>query len=170
MTIRTIKASALKVVKGLLNAIGDVSNKLVIDFGCGKGRFMKILKKQMKSGLQGVDFCDKFMTTNSADICITRGSFFDLSFPDNLVDVVYCVEALEHSVVPENAIREMIRILKHGGTIIVIDKNKKFNGDKQDWELWFELQSNVDIFTKYCSAVRGEILDEQFILWKGIKK
>lgn len=51
------------------------------------------------------------------------GSILDIKYPESYFDSVYCVETLEHALRTENAIKEMVRVLKHGGKIIIIDKN-----------------------------------------------
>ena len=54
--------------------------------------------------------------------------------------MVYAVESLEHSIFPDNAVREMLRVVKPGGKAVIIDKNKAALGllEIDEWEQWFE--------------------------------
>jgi malonyl-CoA O-methyltransferase len=81
---------------------------------------------------------------------------------------------------PENAIKEMIRILKPGGKIIIIDKNiEKLGALKiETWEQWFNpqkilailMENNVD--AKYHMINYADVIvpDGLFVAWEGVKK
>lgn len=70
----------------------------------------------------------------------------NIPYLDNSFDVTYTTEALEHAVYTDNALKELIRVTKSDGIIIVIDKNKDKLGalEIDNWEQWFE----NDFFSK----------------------
>jgi malonyl-CoA O-methyltransferase len=65
-----------------------------------------------------------------------------MPFPDGSFDLVYCVEALEHAVNVATAIRELRRVTGAGGTVVIIDKDRKKLGVMKisEWEQWFSEQ------------------------------
>ena len=52
-----------------------------------------------------------------------EGNVLNIPYKDESFDIIICVEALEHSLNPQNAINEMLRVLMKNGKIIIIDKN-----------------------------------------------
>ena len=75
-----------------------------------------------------------------------QGILTNIPYPDNSFDVTYTTEALEHAVYTGNALKELIRVTKSDGIIIVIDKNNDKLGTLEidNWEQWFE----NDFFSK----------------------
>ena len=51
-----------------------------------------------------------------------------MPYPDEAFDMVYTFDALEHAVGVENALKELLRITRTGGKVIVIDKPKSAAG------------------------------------------
>ena len=41
----------------------------------------------------------------------------NLTYPDNFFDIVHCVNALDHTLYPQKALKEMLRVCKPGGWI-----------------------------------------------------
>ena len=48
-------------------------------------------------------------------------------------------ESLEHSLLPQQAVRELVRIVKPGGRVVIIDKNQQRQplSIHDPWEQWF---------------------------------
>lgn len=79
----------------------------------------------------------------------------NIPYEDNYFDIVYTCEALEHAIDITSAIREMVRVTRTGGKIIVIDKNKDMYGyfDIEDWEQWFDKDELKKLMMNYCTDV-----------------
>lgn len=127
----------------VLNEIKSVlkPNKKIIDVGCGKGRFLTNLLEDVKdSQLYAVDISDKVMGQLSEKIVKKNGMLTQIPYADNTFDITYAVESLEHAIFPENGIKEMLRVTKDGGKIIVVDKSIKAYGmlEIDAWEQWFD--------------------------------
>lgn len=75
------------------------------------------------------------------------------------------MEALEHAILIENAVKEMARVTKKDGKIIVVDKNKKALGQLaiDSWEQWFA----DDIFEKIASALNLRLEVKREISYDG---
>ena len=83
----------------------------ILNVGCGDGRF----------GTHFIDLYPQRSDVIQADI-ETQG----LPFEDEWFDVVYSENLLEHLKDPNNAMREMVRVLKRKGKLDVITDNASF--------------------------------------------
>jgi malonyl-CoA O-methyltransferase len=168
-------------VQEILSFFGDLSNKKVIDIGCGKGRFLRVLGAEFPNAkLYGLDISEKMLGFCPGGAKTVCGSILDIRYPDSYFDCVYCVETLEHALRAEIAIKEMVRILKPGGKIIIIDKNIAKLGELklEPWEQWFEAeeitgllgQYGVETHYKPIAYGKNSVPDGLFIAWEGIRK
>lgn len=106
------------------------------------------------------------------------GTMLNIKYPDGFFDCLYSVEALEHAVAFGPAIREMVRVLKLGGKIMIIDKNAAKIGvfRIKHWERWFNPKEVAALLQKYGVVTsfepisyHGRRADGVFISWEGIK-
>ena len=106
---------------GLLSAnIGTENRGRLLDLGCGVGGFLAPLKDM------GFDVYGADMDMESLQYCVDRGftqcaqmDSYDLPFADNSFDVVTMFDAIEHVEDDYKAMREVARILRPGGRIVV---------------------------------------------------
>lgn len=167
-------------VQAVLSFLGDLKGKKVIDVGCGKGRFLKVLRSRYPEGhYHGLDISEDMLKYCPKEVTTSTGSMLNMEYHADHFDCVYSVEALEHAVNVENAIREMARILKPGGKIIIIDKNvAKLGALKiKSWEKWFSKNEIVKMLQKYGVKANYKFItynkltrpDGLFIAWEGVK-
>lgn len=124
----------------VVQEINNTKSMTVLDMGCGKGRFIKRIKEECpKIEAYGLDLSAKMLASLPEDIKPVQGSLLNIPFKDEYCDFAFCIEALEHAVNQKLAIHEMSRVIKPGGTLIIIDKNKKLLGrlSISPWEQWF---------------------------------
>jgi len=153
----------------ILNTFNSKDIK-VLDVGCGKGRYAKHL---IEAGIKvyGIDISSKLLEFCDKNIIKKEGNATRIPYPDNTFDGIYCIEVLEHtSYVIDNAIKEMCRVLKSGGKLVVIDKSNKLGGGKEGWESWFDLGIVRKIFERYFINIEAYQLSNIFLVWKGVKK
>jgi len=125
----------------ILSTLKGARAKRVCDVGCGTGRYIKNLVEDIADiEIDAVDLSDNVMRGINKNIKTKQGSLNHIPYNDELFDVTYSVEALEHAITIENAVKEMIRVTKKGGKVIIIDKNKAAIGllEIDEWEQWFE--------------------------------
>jgi len=110
----------------IMELLGDLKGKKVLDAGCASGYLGREMKNAGASEVIGVDI--------SADRIREAKKIFDnafaldiqeaaLPFPDGYFDIVLLAEVIEHLFSPEKAVKEIKRILKSGGEIVVTTPN-----------------------------------------------
>ena len=115
----------------------------MLDVGCGKGRFARVLQEQEpEAEIWGLDISEEMLRFVPAGIHTRAGSMTELPFEDGFFDAAYATESLEHAVEIEKAVSEICRVVKPGGRIAIIDKNAEHWGrlETPEWERWFTRQ------------------------------
>ena len=107
--------------------IGE-SDKRILDAGAGSGRFCIALAEDLPaSEIVGIDISEQLVRNaqwsatkqNLSNVSFKQDDIFQLSFPDDAFDVVFNQGVIEHFEDSEAALREMIRVAKPGGKVIV---------------------------------------------------
>ena len=113
---------------------------IILDVGCGGGRTVQKLAAITTEGkVYGIDFSEESVTVSRQTneqwiemgrVEIQHGSVSHLPFSDNMFDLVTAVET--HFFWPDLPadMREVLRVLKPGGTLIIIAETYK--GGKYD--------------------------------------
>jgi SAM-dependent methyltransferase len=101
----------------------DLRGKLVLDVGCGMGRFADIASR-WGARVVGVDLsaAAEVAARNLADreaVRIFRADVFSLPFAPGSFDYIYSLGVLHHTPNCEQAFKRLPRLLKPGGTIIL---------------------------------------------------
>lgn len=167
-------------VQVLLKFFGDLTDKRVLDVGCGKGRFARILQERNpETEVWGLDISEEMLRYVPAGIHTRAGSMTELPFADSTFDCAYATESLEHAVDIERAVAELCRVVKPGGRLVIIDKNVEHWGRLKTpaWERWFGRKELERLLGRHCQRVRSEYLsywedvapDGLFIVWFGEK-
>ncbi len=145
-------------VQLILQHFGDLSGKRVLDVGCGKGRFARVLKQQNPQAfIYALDLAEAMLRSVPPDISACAGSMIDLPFPPDTFDCAYATESLEHAVDIERAVCEMCRVVRRGGKIVIIDKNARQWGRLKTsaWEKWFDRREIERMLKRSCSKVES---------------
>ncbi|MDZ4782776.1 MAG: class I SAM-dependent methyltransferase [Planctomycetia bacterium] len=152
----------------------------IADLGCGSGRFLQALHEVCATWrLIGVDLARTMMTEPPAGVAMAAGGMLCLPFADESLDAVLSVEALEHALRPRVAVNEMLRVLRPGGHLLIIDKHRSWQArcEHEPWECWFELPEVAGWLTPQARIERcellpadgGEVPDGLFCLWTAVK-
>ena len=167
-------------VRNIVKESGN--NKSVLDVGCGKGRYIKKLVDEIPGNMYcAVDLSPRVMEhIDDARIECSQGTLTCIPYANDSFDVTYACESLEHAIDINSSIREMVRVTKSGGKIVVIDKNKEELGRFEigPWEQWFDKEELKNIMLQYCSNVKvqteveyeGKTSDGLFFVWVGTVK
>ncbi|MDB9446114.1 methyltransferase domain-containing protein [Anabaena sp. CS-542/02] len=103
----------------------------VLDVGCGIGGSSRILAKDYGFAVTGITISPQQvqraqeLTANGLDVKFQVDDAMALSFSDASFDVVWSIEAGPH--MPDKAVfaKELMRVLKPGGVLVVADWNQR---------------------------------------------
>jgi len=127
----------------------------IVDVGCGSGRYLQQLLRQGFAGsLIGVDLLPSDSCETPA-IDFRAGSLLDLPLASHSCDGALAIESLEHSLLPRRAVAELCRIVRPGGQLLIIDKQRRFQplSLHQPWERWFEPAEVAAWLAEFCDDV-----------------
>jgi ubiquinone/menaquinone biosynthesis C-methylase UbiE len=167
-------------VQLILEQFGDLNGKRVLDSGCGKGRFARVLfERHPRASIVAFDLAEAMLQHVPAGIHACAGSMTALPFPGDSFDCAYATESLEHAVDIDGAVAEMCRVVKPGGRIVIIDKNKEQWGRLKtpDWEKWFGRKQIERLLARHCRQVSSRPIsywedvapDGLFLAWLAEK-
>jgi len=177
-------SSQIDVEDGRLNfvrkTIDEFKPKQILDLGCGRGRYVtQLVSEYPASDFIAVDISKEVMGSISKEVDCRTGSLTDIPAPDSSIDFIFAIESLEHAIHVPGALMEIKRVLRPGGRVLIIDKNKfslrRFT--LPDWEQWFnprKLAVNLerlgfDVTVTRKIPYEGR-QDRLFVAWKGQKK
>lgn len=112
---------------GLLNSDSDLKARRVLEIGCGRGGFARWLELQ-GAQLVAADFSEAALRMaqehfSDSSIHWTQQDIQRLTFPDESFDTVISCETVEHVPRPRQALGELTRVLRSGGTLILTCPN-----------------------------------------------
>ena len=105
-------------------------NSIVLEAGCGVGAQTKIIaKKNPDVKFVSVDISEKSIGEASSlvnslginNVEFQQADIYDLPFEDESFDSVFVCFVLEHLHDPQKALKELQRVLRPGGTMMVIE-------------------------------------------------
>lgn len=100
-----------RLYKELLKRKSHVSGD-VLDYGCGNMPYKSIFNFNEYIGLEF-----GYKKNSTKELVFFNGK--EIPFPDNTFDTIICTEVLEHVENPEHILKELHRVQKSGGKIIV---------------------------------------------------
>jgi len=143
-------------VQLILEYFGDLNSKRILDVGCGKGRFARVLAERYpRASIVGFDLAEAMLRHVPKNVSACAGSMTALPFSNGIFDCAYATESLEHAVDIEAAVAEMCRVIAPGGRIVIIDKNSKQWGRLKtpEWEKWFGRKELEKMLARHCAKV-----------------
>ena len=116
----------------------------VLDIGCGGGKTVDRLCSIVANGkVYGVDYSELSVKSseklNSKNILcnkakILQASVSDMPFDDNTFDNITAVETYYFWPDKENDVKEVFRVLKQGGTVMLLFEMLRTDDDPFKWE------------------------------------
>jgi ubiquinone/menaquinone biosynthesis C-methylase UbiE len=143
-------------VQLILEHFGDLNGRRVLDVGCGKGRFARVLgERYPRASMVGFDLAEAMLRHVPAGVGACSGSMTALPFRAETFDYAYATESLEHAVEIDLAVAEMCRVVRPGGRIVIIDKNARQWGRLKtpEWEKWFGRKELEKLLARHCATV-----------------
>jgi len=99
----------------------------ILDVGCGTGEFISGLADRVKNAqIHGVDLSDSMVKVakakmNGRNVEVKVGDVEELPYENNTFDVITCSHSFHHYPNKSQALKEMHRVLKPDGKVMIID-------------------------------------------------
>jgi SAM-dependent methyltransferase len=120
-----------------LDTIRLIPNGKGLDIGCGNGKFIRDMNS-LGWQFEGVEF-----NPIAVDMCrkaglkVCQGDLHNAAFKDESFDIISARHVIEHIPDPTNFMREIARILKDGGQLVIKTPNSKALGRRWFGKFWF---------------------------------
>lgn len=132
---------------------GVVPDFRICDVGCGPGHLFQSMIRTSKfpgeAQLVGVDFSYSALVAGGKalpNVRFVQGDAYSVPLASSTFDLVMCIETLEHLEHPKEAIRELIRLCKRGGRVVItVPDNDDWEGHRHHW--------TKDDFTRLISGL-----------------
>jgi SAM-dependent methyltransferase len=109
----------------------------VLDAGCGAGEYVALLRARGYDAL-GIEYqaekVERWLATYPGDDSVKQGDLEHLPLPDASVDAALLNEVLEHVPNEVAALRELFRVLRPGGKLVVLSPNRLFPFETHGYE------------------------------------
>jgi ubiquinone/menaquinone biosynthesis C-methylase UbiE len=99
-----------------------------LDAGCGDGRYLAALADELPARVAGADLSERILETARARVPhadLRQANLESLPFPDGEFDLLLCSQVIEHVLDASAALRELARVLRVGGTLVISTDNAR---------------------------------------------
>lgn len=101
----------------VMSLLGPIREKKILDLGCGPGLLSAPLHRE--NFLVGLDVSFKMLELAGTTLCPIQGEGENLPFQDSSFDAVLAIENLQHLEEPLFFLKEMVRVTRAGGRLII---------------------------------------------------
>ena len=141
----------------------DLNGKLVLDAGCGSGRFSEIALK-LGASLIAVDYSSAVEASkqnlSAPDKLIVQGDLAALPILDQTFDFIYCIGVLQHTSEPARIVKELLRCLKVGGEITLTFY------ENSSWHvLWYSKYVVRPLTKRLPKAILLKVIEKTSPIW-----
>jgi 2-polyprenyl-3-methyl-5-hydroxy-6-metoxy-1,4-benzoquinol methylase len=141
----------------------QLAGKLVLDAGCGSGRFSEIALK-LGASLIAVDYSTAVEASaqnlSAPDKLIIQGDLAALPILDQTFDFIYCIGVLQHTSEPARIVKELLRCLKIGGEITLTFY------ENSSWHvLWYSKYLARPLTKRLPKALLLKVIEKTSPLW-----
>ncbi len=102
----------------------DLAGAVVLDAGCGMGRYLRIAAEAPAALIVGLDLslavlAARDSTRDQPAVAVVQGDLARPPFPPGAFDQIYSLGVIDHTPDPETTFRSLAGLLKPGGRIVV---------------------------------------------------
>jgi demethylmenaquinone methyltransferase/2-methoxy-6-polyprenyl-1,4-benzoquinol methylase len=120
-----------RLVANSLQSTLDHSEARVLDVACGTGDLSFMIFESGKARVVGIDFCRPMLEIANAKaskagstVPFVEGDALELPFPDRMFEAATIAFGLRNLTSVETGIKELLRVLKPGGRVVVLEFSK----------------------------------------------
>ncbi len=136
----------------ILEEVEQAHPEKILDAGCGRGFYVHAVSHfPFVKEVQGIDVNEEYLTIakkylTDPKITVQKASIYELPFPDKYFDVVISSEVMEHLSDDSAALKEIKRVLKPTGTLLISVPNLHFPflWDPLNWILMKFFNTHID--------------------------
>ncbi len=148
----------------------DLTGKALLDAGCGTGWF-SMWACQRGAEVTALDIGPRLLSQvrHKCGAKTVLGDVLDMQFEDHSFDMVISSECIEHTLDPQQAVRELIRVCRPGGLVVITSNNRtwywlcalanKFHWRPyqgiENWPSWSQLRRWVEQEPALITEMRG---------------
>lgn len=120
----------------------------ILDIGCGGGgNIQRLLRRSANGMVEGVDYSPvsvKKSTKVNAEAIkngrswVQEANVASLPFDDETFDMVTAFETIYFWPEIKNSFGEVLRVMKHGATFLVVNEDDGLSGNNEKWEKLIE--------------------------------
>lgn len=143
----------------LQRLLPHASSGHLLDLGCGRGDFLLAARNHFD--VHGVDIVPR-LRPSAGSLPVHAGRLEDAGYPDGMFDVVTAVEVLEHLFDCRRTVREIGRILKPGGLLLLQTGDADSLRARLNPETWTYLQPPVHLNVFSRKGLRCLAADSAF--------
>ena len=181
---RVMMPQALRQWHELLAAYIDASGvSLVVDLGCGTGRFSELLAAHFAAKVVAIEPSQKMLDQARRkhahrDVLLQRAAAETLPLKDGCADLIYMSMIYHHLADPRRVARECHRVLRRGGRVVIRNGTRESDFPQRHFFpaiqrlIDTELPTRSDIVTNFTAAgfelAVHEIVTQAFAAaWSG---
>lgn len=104
------------------------TSDVILDAGCGSGEHLELLESMGFENLHGFDISEgmvKIANRKCRYAKVRKSDSEDLDYPADFFDAVIAISLLMYLPEPEKGIKDIWKVLKKGGKLIVVNQNLK---------------------------------------------
>lgn len=124
----------------------NVCGHRIVDLGFGSGDFLKVLVQssiESKFEIYGLDYSKAAVSRAKKILPLGQfitGDIYKLPYESDCFDTVFCLQTLEHLNNPELVLREMDRICKATGNVVISIPNGELDNYEGHVNFWSEVE------------------------------
>ncbi len=124
-------SKTVELITGKLRRLGDFRGERLLDVGCGDGAFTQVLGNGFRE-VCGIDVQETYLEIfrerlkDNPRYAVVNMSASAMTFPDAHFDTIVTIETLEHVPDLPNAAREICRVIRQEGELLITVPNRWF--------------------------------------------
>ncbi len=148
------EAVGIEFYKKIAKEVAILNPETLLDIGTGPGILLKEIAKLCKAHIIGIDctkefgrYVKKYNKDFKNRVKFIAGNGYMLPFKDNIFDVIVCIGVLHALKDPEELFKEIYRVLKFGGYVLIKDPTPLKISDEEAKKILNEKE--IKIFRKH---------------------